>query len=106
MFGELKQGIAYVRQQRSIMALMVLGAATAFFGIPMLTLLPVFATGRVRFRRRRLQRAVVVLGRGRGVGGDGGGVARPLPHMGRTTLLVEAWLGIIIALVAWSRWLP
>ena len=43
MFGELKQGIAYVREQRSIMALMVLGAATAFFGIPMLTLLPVFA---------------------------------------------------------------
>jgi len=27
-------------------------------------------------------------------------------HMGRTTLLVEAWLGIGIALVAWSRWLP
>ena len=43
MFGELKQGLAYVRQQRSIMALMVLGAATTFFGIPMLTLLPVFA---------------------------------------------------------------
>ncbi len=35
--------IAYVQKQRSIMALMVLGAATAFFGIPMLTLLPVFA---------------------------------------------------------------
>ena len=30
-------------ETRSIMALMVLGAATTFFGIPMLTLLPVFA---------------------------------------------------------------
>ena len=43
MLGELKQGIAFVQKQRSIMALMLLGAATTFFGIPMLTLLPVFA---------------------------------------------------------------
>ena len=32
MFDELKQGLAYVHEQRSIMALMVLGAATTFFG--------------------------------------------------------------------------
>ncbi len=27
-------------------------------------------------------------------------------HMGSTTLLVQACFGVIIALVAWSRWLP
>ena len=43
MMDELRQGLSYVRKERSIMALMVLGAATTFFGIPMLTLLPVFA---------------------------------------------------------------
>ena len=40
---ELRHGLSYVREERSILALMVLGAATTFFGIPMLTLLPVFA---------------------------------------------------------------
>src|SRR5262245_45576401 len=43
LMAELRHGISYVRKEPSIMALMVLGAATTFFGIPMLTLLPVFA---------------------------------------------------------------
>jgi MFS family permease len=106
MFGELKQGIAYVREQRSIMALMVLGAATAFFGIPMLTLLPVFA--RDVFGSGVELYSVLLSFSGAGAVSGAMVVAwlGRFRHMGRTTLLVEAWLGIIIALVAWSRWLP
>ena len=58
------------------MALMVLGAATTFFGIPMLTLLPVFAKDVFGSGRRRLQRAAGVLGRRRRRGIDGRGLAR------------------------------
>src|SRR5438105_1636252 len=43
MMEELRHGLSFVRKERSIMALMVLGAATTFFGLPMMTLMPVFA---------------------------------------------------------------
>jgi MFS family permease len=106
MFGELKQGLRYVQKQRSIMALMVLGAATAFFGIPMLTLLPVFA--RDVFGSGVEGYSVLLFFSGAGAVSGAMVVAwlGRFKHMGRTTLLVEAWLGIGIALVAWSRWLP
>jgi predicted MFS family arabinose efflux permease len=106
MFGELKQGIAFVREQRSIMALMVLGAATAFFGIPMLTLLPVFA--RDVFGSGVEGYSVLLSFSGAGAVAGAMVVAwlGHFRHMGRTTLLVEACFGVIIALVAWSRLLP
>ena len=106
MFGELKQGITYVREQRSIMALMVLGAATAFFGIPMLTLLPVFA--RDIFGSGVEGYSVLLSFSGAGAVAGAMVVAwlGRFRHMGRATLLVQACFGVIIALVAWSRWLP
>jgi len=106
MFGELKQGLAFVQKQRSIMALMVLGAATAFFGIPMLTLLPVFA--RDVFGSGVEGYSVLLSFSGAGAVAGAMVVAwlGRFPHMGRTTLLVEACFGVIIALVAWSRVLP
>jgi MFS family permease len=106
MFGELKQGLQYVQKQRSIMALMVLGAATAFFGIPMLTLLPVFA--RDVFGSGVEGYSVLLSFSGAGAVAGAMVVAwlGRFRHMGSTTLLVQACFGVIIALVAWSRWLP
>lgn len=106
MFGELKQGIEYVRRQRSIMALMVLGAATAFFGMPMLTLLPVFA--RDVFGSGVEGYSVLLSFSGAGAVSGAMVVAwlGRFSHMGRTTLLVQACFGVVIALIARSRWLP
>jgi MFS family permease len=103
MFGELKQGLAYVQQERSIRALMVLGAATAFFGLPMLTLLPVFA--RDVFGSGVEGYSVLLSFSGAGAVAGAMVVAwlGHFPHMGRTTLLVEGCFGVLIALVAWSR---
>jgi len=103
MFGELKQGLAYVQQERSIRALMVLGAATAFFGLPMLTLLPVFA--RDVFGSGVEGYSVLLSFSGAGAVAGAMVVAwlGRFPHMGRTTLLVEGCFGVLIALVAWSR---
>ena len=64
------------------MALMVLGAATAFFGIPMLTLLPVFARDVFGSGVEGYSVLLSFSGAGAVVGGDGGGVARPLPAHG------------------------
>jgi MFS family permease len=105
MFAELKQGLAYVHEQRRIMALMVLGAATAFFGIPMLTLLPVFA--RDVFGAGVEGYSVLLSFSGAGAVAGAMVVAwlGHFPHMGLTTLLVQACFGVLIALVALSPWL-
>ena len=102
MFGELKQGISYVLEQRSIMALMVLGAATAFFGIPMLTLLPVYA--RDVFGAGVEGYSVLLSFSGAGAVAGAMVVAwlGRFPHMGVTTMLVQACYGAIIALIAFS----
>jgi MFS family permease len=102
MFGELKQGLAYVHKQRSIMALMVLGAATAFFGIPMLTLLPIFA--RNVFGSGVEGYSVMLAFSGAGAVGGALVVAwlGRFPRMGVVTLLVQACYGAMIALVALS----
>ena len=103
MFTELKQGIAYVQEEHSIRALMVLGAATAFFGIPMLTLLPVFA--RDVFGSGVEGYSVLLSFSGAGAVAGAMVVAwlGRFPHMGLTTLLVQACFGVIIAMVAWTR---
>jgi MFS family permease len=103
MFGELKQGLAYVKEERSIRALMVLGAATAFFGIPMLTLLPVFA--RDVFGSGVEGYSVLLSFSGAGAVAGAMVVAwlGRFPRMGWTTLLVQACFGVLIALMAWSR---
>jgi MFS family permease len=106
MFGELKQGLAYVREERSIRALMVLGAATAFFGIPMLTLLPVFARDVFGSGVEGYSVLLSFSGAGAVVGAMVVAWLGRFPHMGWTTLLVQACFGVVIALVAWSRWLP
>ena len=103
MFAELKHGIAYVRKQRSIRALMVLGAATTFFGIPMLTLLPVFARDVFGSGVEGYSALLAFSG--------GGAVAGSLvvawlgrfQHMGVTTLLMQACFGAIMILLAFSR---
>ena len=102
MFGELKQGLAYVHEERSIMALMVLGAATAFFGIPMLTLLPVFA--RDVFGSGVEGYSVLLSFSGAGAVGGAMIVAwlGRFPRMGVATLLVQAGYGAMISLVAFS----
>jgi MFS family permease len=103
MFGELKQGLTFVHEERSIMALMVLGAATAFFGIPMLTLLPVFA--RDIFGSGVEGYSVLLSFSGAGAVAGAMVVAwlGRFLHMGLTTLLVQACFGVIITLVALSR---
>src|SRR5918996_6400342 len=103
MYDELKHGLAYVRAERSIMALMVLGAATTFFGIPMLTLLPVFARDVFGSGVEGYSVLLSFSGAGAVVGAMVVAWLGRFPHMGLTTLLVQACFGVLIGLVAWSR---
>ena len=103
MFGELKQGLFYVREQRSIMALMVLGAATTLFGMPLMTLLPVFARNVFGSGVEGYSALLAFSGAGAVVGATVVAWLGRFPHMGLTTLLVQACFGVMLILVALSR---
>jgi MFS family permease len=103
MSAELRQGIAFVRQERSIMALMVLGAATTFFGIPMLTLLPVFAKDVFGAGVEGYSALLAFSGAGAVVGSMVVAWLGRFRHMGLTTLVVTAGFGVLVMLVSFNR---
>ncbi len=103
MLGELKQGVDYVRKQPSIRALMLLGAATTFFGIPMLTLLPVFARDVFGSGVEGYSALLAFSGAGAVAGSMVVAWLGRFPKMGVTTLLTQICFGVIIIVLASSR---
>ena len=103
MMADLRQGLSYVRQERSIMALMVLGAATTFFGIPMLTLLPVFARDVFGSDVGGYSMLLAFSGAGAVVGSMVVAWLGRFHRMGLTTLLVQVFFGVTITLLALTR---
>ena len=103
MMGELRQGLSYVRKERSIMALMVLGAATTFFGIPMLTLLPVFAKDVFGSGVEGYSALLAFSGAGAVAGSMVVAWLGRFPRMGMTTLVVQVAFGVAITLLALNR---
>ncbi len=103
MMAELRQGLSYVHEQRSIMALMVLGAATTFFGIPMLTLLPVFARNVFGSGVEGYSALLAFSGAGAVMGSMIVAWLGRFPRMGLTTLLVQVFFGVMITLLALNR---
>ena len=103
MMDELRQGLSYVRQERSILALMVLGAATTFFGIPMLTLLPVFAKDVFASDVEGYSMLLAFSGAGAVVGSMIVAWLGRFPRMGLTTLLVQVIFGVLITVMALNR---
>jgi len=85
------------------MALMVLGAATAFFGIPLMTLLPVFARDVFGGGVEGYSALLSSSGAGAVVGAMVVAWLGRFRHMGLTTLLVQAGYGVLIILLALSR---
>jgi predicted MFS family arabinose efflux permease len=103
MMDELRHGLSYVREERSILALMVLGAATTFFGIPMLTLLPIFAKDIFGMDVEGYSMLLAFSGAGAVVGSMVVAWLGKFPRMGLTTLLVEVLFGVLITLFAINR---
>jgi MFS family permease len=103
MMQELRHGLSYVRKQHGIVALMVLGAATTFFAIPMLTLLPVFAKEVFGSDVEGYSKLLAFSGAGAVVGSMVVAWLGQFPRMGLTTLLVEAGLGLLLTAVAVTR---
>jgi MFS family permease len=103
MMEELRHGLSFVRKERSIMALMVLGAATTFFGLPVMTLLPVFAKDVFGSDVEGYSKLLAFSGAGAVVGSMVVAWRGRFPRMGLSTLLMEVALGVLLTLMALSR---
>jgi predicted MFS family arabinose efflux permease len=103
MMADLQQGISYVRQERSILALMVLGAAATFFGVPVMTLLPVFARDVFGSDVGGYCMLLAFSGAGAVVGSMVVAWLGRFHHMGLTTLMVQVFYAVTITLLALTR---
>jgi MFS family permease len=103
MMAQLRQGLSYVREERNIMALMVLGAATTYFGVPMMTLLPVFAKNVFGADVEGYSALLAFSGAGAVAGSMVVAWLGRFPHMGLTTLLVQMFFAVTVTLLALTR---
>ena len=100
---EMKVGLSYVRNQPTIVALTALASITAFLGLPLLTLMPIFA--REIFHGDVGRYSVMMAYSGAGAV-CGALVVAWLGHfrrMGLTLLLVQIGFGLLVAAFAVSR---
>jgi MFS family permease len=103
MRDELQGGLSYVRHHGSLVALIVLAAATTFLGFAVLTFLPLFARSVFHEGASTYSHLMAFSGAGSIVGALIVAWLGKFKRMGLTALLVQAVYGILIIAFAASR---
>ena len=103
MIDEMRGGIAYARSQPAIISLAVLGFVTTFLGLPLLTLLPVFARTIFHGGVGRYTEMMAFSGGGAVVGALIVAWLGKFQRMGLATLLVQVVFGVLLVAFAASR---
>jgi predicted MFS family arabinose efflux permease len=103
MLEELKGGIRYVRRTPALPPLIVLAFATTFLGMPILTLLPVYARDIYQEGIAEYSRLMAFSGAGAIAGSLIVAWMGRFRRMGVTTLLIQVAFGVFIVLFAMTR---
>jgi MFS family permease len=103
MREELRGGLSYVRHHDSLVAIIILAAATTFLGFAVLTFLPLFAQQVFHEGAQTYSHLMAYSGAGSIVGALIVAWLGKFPRMGLTALLVQAVYGGLIILFALSR---
>jgi MFS family permease len=103
MSEELRGGLTYVRQQGSLVALIVLAAATTFLGFAVLTFLPLFTQRVFHEGAGTYSHLLAFSGAGSVLGALIVAWLGKFKRMGLTALLVQAVYGMLIIGFAMSR---
>ena len=103
MRDELRIGLSYVRHHGSLVAFIVLAAATTFLGFAVLTFLPVFARSVFHEGANTYSHLLAFSGAGSIVGALIVAWLGKFKRMGLTALLVQAVYGVLIIAFAASR---
>ena len=100
---EMRGGFRYVRSEPALMTLTAIAFVTTFFGLPLITLLPVFARDIFAGDIGLFSRMMVFVGAGSVLGGLIVAARGRFPHMAMTLLLIEVVFGALIVAFALSR---
>jgi predicted MFS family arabinose efflux permease len=98
----LKEGLRFVYRSHVILALVILAPVTAFLGVPLVTLLPVFARETFHLDPQGYSMMLAFWGSGAVVGALHCAWLGNAPNKGRTTLLMQVGLGATIVAFAVS----
>jgi MFS family permease len=107
--AELQSGLFYVRDNRLMLTLTILVGVSTFLAMPILTMLPAFATEVLTGSgtpESRLSMLMASQGLGAILGALIVGTVDTRKHMGRLLLTVQIGLGLLIAAFALSTSLP
>src|SRR5439155_19010635 len=103
MRDEMQGGLSYVRHHGSLLALIVLAAATTFLGFAVLTFLPLFTQNVFHEGASTYSHLLAFSGAGSVVGALIVAWLGKFPRMGLAALLVQALYGVFIVAFAMSR---
>jgi MFS family permease len=103
MLEELRGGLQYVRRTPAVPPLILLAFTTTFLGMPVLTLLPVFARDIYQEGVAEYSRMMAFSGAGAIAGSLIVAWLGRMKRMGTTTLAVQAAFGVCIVLFAITR---
>jgi MFS family permease len=103
MREELAGGFAYVRAHGALIGLAALGFATTFLANPVLTFLPLFTQDVFGGGVDEYTRLMSFAGGGAVTGALVVAWLGKFPHMGRTLLLIQGTLGVVVVLFAAAR---
>jgi MFS family permease len=103
MRDEMRGGLSYVRAHGTLVALIVLAAATTFLGFALLTFLPLFARSVFHEGAATYSHLMAFSGAGSIVGALIVAWLGKFPRMGLTTLVMQIVYGLLIVAFAWSR---
>jgi MFS family permease len=106
---DLRSGLSYVGENRLMLTLTILVTVSTFLSMPLLTMLPAFATEVLhgsQTHEARLSMLMAAQGLGAIVGALFVGLIDMTKHMGRVLLGVQVCLGLLIAAFAISTSLP
>ena len=103
MLQELKGGLRYAKGQPAIVALTILASLTTFLGLPLLTLLPIFARDIFHGDINRYSHMMAFSGAGAVCGALIVAWLGRFHRMGLAVLIVQAIFGTLVTLFAISR---
>jgi MFS family permease len=103
MLHELQGGLRYAKGQPAIVALTILASLTTFLGLPLLTLLPIFARDIFHGDINRYSHMMAFSGAGAVCGALIVAWLGRFRHMGLMLLIVQATFGALVTAFALSR---
>jgi len=102
LFDELRSGLSFVRQQPVLLTLSFLAFCSTFFGVPLITMLPVFARDVFHLGPRGYSGLLACTGVGAVIGALVVAALGNFPNKGKLALVLQVVFGVMAILFSFS----